>query len=67
VNLIILFFVLLLMINAKLFKLVERSIVNVQHLKILNNALEKRETIDELEVVKQRIQGNYALNHVIEV
>ncbi len=41
------------MINAKLFKLVERSIVDVQHLRILNGALEKREAIDELKVVKQ--------------
>jgi len=53
VNLIILFFVLLLVVNAKLFKLVERSIIDVQHLEVLNDALEKRETIDELEVVKQ--------------
>jgi len=55
VNLIILFFVLLLIINAKLFKLVERSIVNMQDLRILSDALEKQEAINELEVVKQRI------------
>ncbi len=55
VNLVILFFVLLLIINAKLFKLVERFIVNVQHLRILDDALEKQEIINELEVVKQRI------------
>ncbi len=55
------------MINAKLFKLVERFIVNVQHLRILDNALKKQEIIDELKVVKQRIQENYALNYVIEV
>ena len=67
VNLIILFFVLLLVVNAKLFKLVERSIIDVQHLEVLNDALEKRETIDELEVVKQWIQEDYALNQVIEV
>jgi len=67
VNLIILFFVLLLIINAKLFKFVERSIVNVQHLRILSDTLEKREAIDELEVVKQRIQEDYALNYAIEV
>ncbi len=53
VNLIISFFVLLFVVNAKLFKLVERSIVDVQHLRILSNALEKREAIDELKVVKQ--------------
>jgi hypothetical protein len=53
VNLIISFFVLLFVVNAKLFKLVERSIVDVQHLEVLNNALKKQETIDELKVVKQ--------------
>jgi len=52
VNLVILFFVFLLVINAKLFKLVERSIVDVQHLGVLDNALEKRGAIGELEVVK---------------
>ncbi len=41
VNLITLFFVFLFIINAKLFEFVERSIVDVQHLKVLNNALEK--------------------------
>ncbi len=55
VNLIISFFVLLFVVNAKLFKLVERSIVDVQHLEVLNNALKKQETIDELKVVKQWI------------
>ncbi len=55
VNLIILFFVLLLIINAKLFKFVKRSIINMQYLRVLSNALEKREIIDELKVVKQRI------------
>ncbi len=55
------------MINAKLFKLVEQFIVNVQHLKILSDALEEREAINESKVVKQRIQENYAFNYVIEV
>jgi len=53
VNLIILFFVLLFIINAKLFKLVERFVVNMQHLGILSDALKKQEIIDELKVVKQ--------------
>jgi len=53
VNLIILFFVLLLVVNAKLFKFVEQFVVDVQHLGVLSNALEKREAIGELEVVKQ--------------
>jgi hypothetical protein len=53
VNLITSFFVLLFVVNAKLFKLVERSIVDVQHLRVLGDALEKRGAIDELEVVKQ--------------
>ncbi len=67
VNLIISFFVLLLMTNAKLFELVERSVVDVQHLGVLSDALKERGAIDELEVVKQRIQEDYALNHAIEV
>jgi hypothetical protein len=53
VNLIILFFVLLLVANAKLFKLVERFVVDVQHLGVLSNALKEKEMIDELKVVKQ--------------
>jgi len=53
VNLIILFFVLLLVANAKLFKLVERFVVDVQHLGVLSNALKEKGTIDELKVVKQ--------------
>ncbi len=62
VNLITPFFVLLLVANAKLFKFVEQFVVDVQHLGVLGDALEKREAIGELEVVKQWIQEDYALN-----
>jgi hypothetical protein len=67
VDLVTSFFVLLPMVNAKLFELVERSAVDVQHLGVLGDALEERGAIGELEVVEQRIQEGYAPNHAIEV
>jgi len=54
-------------VDAKLLELVERFVVDVQDSRILSNALKERETIGELEVVKQRIQGCEAIDHLVEV
>jgi len=65
--LIILFFVLLSIINAKLFKLVEQSTINIQDFEILNNILKKRRSIDKLEIIKQEIQRYNTINKTIKV
>jgi len=60
-------FIVLTRVDAKLLEFVERSIVDVQNSRILGNALKKRGTIGELEVVKQRIQECEAIDHLVEV
>ncbi len=60
-------FVVLARVYGEVFEFVKRSVVDVQEPGVLGDALEKRGTIDELEVVKRRIEGRCAADHAIEV
>jgi len=60
-------FVVLAVTDAELLELVDGPAFDVQNFGVLGHAMEKRWTVSEFEVVKQRVQGADSADYAVEV